>query len=155
LLQAHAVGYLFKFKKMKTITFSMTLLVLLFSKTLVQAHSFNADKKISNITIIAPVSQHQLAGYKVVDRGVITIYERERPGGKLNLFKPIVTYYFSLKDSEKIYLLTLENLKNIYRDGKAFDLIDGNFRTDNDLVLYDVYHHLYRINYYLSKINHS
>ncbi|QEM06124.1 hypothetical protein DIU31_022370 [Mucilaginibacter rubeus] len=140
---------------MKTITFSITLLVLLFSKTLVQAHSFNANKILSNNTAIAVAQQHQLADYKVVDRGVIIIYERERPGGKLNLFKPVVTYYFSLKDSEKIYLLNLENLKNIYRDGKAFDLIDGNFRTDNDLFFYDPYHHQYRINYYLSKINHS
>ncbi|PAW95350.1 hypothetical protein CKK33_18335 [Mucilaginibacter sp. MD40] len=140
---------------MKTITFSTILPVLLFSTTLIQAHSLNASKILSNSTVITAVQQHQPSEYKVVDRGVIIIYERERPGGKLNLFKPVVSYYFSLKDSEKIHSLTLENLKNIYRDGKAFDLIDGNFRADSDLFSYDAYHHQYRINYYLSKINHS
>ncbi|PMP66341.1 MAG: hypothetical protein C0191_00685 [Mucilaginibacter sp.] len=149
------MGYLFKFLKMKTITFSTIMLVLLFSTTLIQAHSLNATEILSNNTVITAVQQHQPSDYNVVDKGVIIIYKRERPGDKLNLFKPVVSYYFSLKDSEKIYSLTLENLKNIYRDGKAFDLIDGNFRTDNDLVSYDAYHHQYRINYYLSKINHS
>jgi hypothetical protein len=137
---------------MKTIKFSIALLVLFFLKTLVQAHSFNINEIYSNNTVIAAVQHHQISDYKIVDTGVIIIYQRERPGGKLNLFKPVVTYYFSLKGSDKIYLLNLENLKNIYRDGKAFDLIDGNFRTDNDLVAYDRYHHQYRINYYLSKI---
>jgi hypothetical protein len=138
---------------MKTIKFSIVLLALLFSRSLVQADSFNATSIPSNNNSPATVQRVNLSDHKVLESGAIIIYERQRPGDKLNLFKPVITHYFSVKGSDKVYLLTLENLKKIYRDGQAFDILDTRFRTDGDLLEYDNIHHQYRINYYLSKVD--
>jgi hypothetical protein len=140
---------------MKTFKFSIILLALLFSKSLVQAGSFNVKTTSLTHNTLAPVQHINVSRYKVLEGAAIVIYERQRPGDKPNLFKPIYTHYFSVKGSDKVYLLTLENLKNIYRDGQAFDVLDTHFRTDDDLLEYDNIHHQYRINYYLSKIDRA
>ncbi len=140
---------------MKTIKFSIVLLALLFSRSLVQAGSFNAQITLSAQDSLVAVKHLKISDYKVLDRGAIVIYERQRPGNKLNLFKPILTYYFSVKGSDKVYLLTLQNLKQIYRDGQAFTALDTDFSTDSDLLSYDKIHHEFRVNYYLSKTCHA
>ncbi|WP_114940177.1 hypothetical protein [Mucilaginibacter endophyticus] len=136
---------------MKTFKFSIILLALLLSKSLVQASNLNAP----NITLTqdSPVAiKHlRISNFKVLERGAIIIYQRERAGDKLNLFKPIFTHYFSVKGSDKVYLFTLENLKKVYKNGPAFDVLDTRFRTDGDLLSYDAIHQQYSINYYLSK----
>ncbi|MCS3734804.1 hypothetical protein [Mucilaginibacter dorajii] len=138
---------------MKIFKFSIILLALLFSRSLVQAGSFNAPNIPSTQDSLIAIKHLKLSGYKVLERGAITIYERQRPGDKLNLFKPIITHYFSVKGSSKIYLFTLENLKKIYRNGRAFEVLDTRFRTNSDLLVYDAIHQQYSINYYLSKVD--
>ncbi|SDF55374.1 hypothetical protein SAMN05216464_12024 [Mucilaginibacter pineti] len=138
---------------MKTIKFSIVLLALLFSRSLVQAGSFNAKITPSIQDSLVAVKHPHLSDYKVLESGAIIIYEHQRPGDKLNLFKPIVTHYFSVKGSDKVYLLTVGNLKKIYRNGPHFDILDTRFRTDGDLLNYDHIHQQYSINYYLSKNN--
>jgi len=140
---------------MKTIKFSIFLLALVFSRSFVQADSFNAKTIPSTHNSHATVQHVNLPGYKILESKAIIIYEHQRPGGKLNLFKPIITYYFSVKGSDKVYLLTLQNLKNIYRDGPAFAVLDTYFRTDSDFLSYDQIHHEYRVNYYLSKVDRA
>ena len=140
---------------MKTIKFSIVLLALLFSRSLVQARSFNAQITPSTQDTLVAVKHLHISDYKVLESGPIVIYERQRPGDKLNLFKPIITHYFSLKGSDQVYLLTLANLKKIYRDGQAFAVIDTNFSVDGDLLAYDKIHHEFKINYYLSKTDHA
>ena len=98
---------------MKTIKFSIVLLALLFSRSLLQAGSFNIKTTPSIQDTLGTVKHLNLSDYKVLERGAIVIYERQRPGDKLNLFKPILTHYFSVKGSDKVYLLTLTNLKKI------------------------------------------
>jgi len=127
------------------------LLALLFSRSLVQAGRLNAQITSSTQDSLVAVKYLKLSDYKVLERGAVVIYERQRPGNKLNLFKPILTYYFSVKGSDKVYLFTLQNLKQIYRDGQAFIALDTNFSTDGDLLSYDKIHHEFRVNYYLSK----
>jgi hypothetical protein len=140
---------------MKTIKFSIVLLVLLFSRSLVQASSFNAKIIPSTHDSLVAVKHLRLSDYKVLESGPIVIYERQRPGDKLNLFKPILTHYFSIKGSDQVYLLTLENLKNIYKEGQAFKVLDTYFSTDGDLLSYDKIHHEFRVNYYLSKTDQA
>jgi hypothetical protein len=138
---------------MKIFKFSIILLALLFSRSLVQAGSFNAATISSTQDSLVAIKHLRFSNFKVLERGAIIIYERQRPGDKLNLFKPIVTHYFSVNGSDQVYLFTLENLKKIYRDGRHFDVLDTRFRTDSDLLVYDAIHQQYRINYYLSKVD--
>jgi hypothetical protein len=140
---------------MKTFKFSIVLLALLFSRSLVQAGSFNAKKTTSTKDSLVAVKHLHLSDYKILESSAIIIYERQRPGGKLNLFKPVITHYFNVKGYDKVYLLTLENLKKIYREGAAFTVLDTYFSTDSDLLSFDRIHHEFRINYYLSKADRA
>ena len=141
------------FFKMKTFKFSIVLFALILSKSLVQAGSFNAPIISSTQDSLIAIKHLRLSDFKVLERGAIIIYQRQRPGDKLNLFKPIFTHYFSVKGSDQVYLFTLENLKKIYRNGRAFEVLDTRFRTNSDLLTYDTIHQQYRINYYLSKVD--
>lgn len=131
---------------MKTIKFYIVLLALLSSAALVQAHPALQDT-------LANINNLKHTNYKVLESRAIVIYERQRPGDKLNLFKPIITHYFSVKGSDKVYPLTLENLKKVYQNGPAFKTVDTYFDKDDDLLAYDKIHRQFRINYYLSMID--
>jgi len=139
------------FSKMKTIKFSIVLVVLFLSASLVQAKSFNTKNTSSVQDWPVAIKNLRVSDYKILDNGPIIIYERRRPGNKLNLFKPIITHYFSVKGTDKVYLLTLDNLKRIYRSNPHFDALDTRFKTDGDLLAYDSIHRQYSVNYYLSK----
>ncbi|QEM09048.1 hypothetical protein [Mucilaginibacter rubeus] len=134
---------------MKTIKFSAVLAILFFFASQVQAKSF-ITKSSTKDSLIA-IHNPRVSDYKVLENGPVIIYERSRPGDKLNLFKPIITHYFSVKGTDKVYLLTLENLKKIYNSGPHFETLDTRFRTDSDLLTYDRIHRQYSVNYYLSK----
>lgn len=92
------------------------------------------------------------AEYKILESGKIVIYARELSGSKQTGFKPIVSYYFSNGANGEIYPLTLDHLKSIFKNQPAFDTIDGNFHSDNELVNFDKYHHVFRINHLLANI---
>lgn len=141
------------FFKMKIFKFSIVLFALILSKSLVQAGSLNAPIISTTQDSLVAIKHLRISDFKILESGAIIIYERQRSGDKLNLFKPILTHYFSIKGSDKVYLLTLENLKKIYRNGRAFELLDTRFRADSDLLLYDAIHQQYSINYYLSKVD--
>ena len=138
---------------MKTFKFSIILLALLLSKSLVQASNLHASDITSAQDSPVAIKHLRISDCKVLERGAITIYERQRAGDKLNLFKAIVTHYFSVKGSDKVYLLTLENLKKVYKNSQVFEVLDTRFRTNHDLLGYDVIHQQYIINYYLSKVD--
>ncbi|NHA03705.1 DUF4197 domain-containing protein [Mucilaginibacter sp. HC2] len=140
---------------MKTFKFSIVLFALILSKSLVQANSFNAPIIITTQDSPVAIKGLRISDFKVLERGAITIYERQRPGDKLNLFKPVITHYFSVKGADQVYLYTLENLKKIFRNGRAFEVLDTRFRTDSDLLIYDAIHQQYSVNYYLSKVDPS
>jgi hypothetical protein len=140
---------------MKAFKFSIVLLALLFSRSLVQAGSFNAKNTTSTQDSLVAVKHPHLSNYNILESGAIIIYEHQRPGDKLNLFTPVITHYFSVKGSDKVYLFTLENLKKIFKDGRSFTTLDTYFRTDSDLLSFDRIHHEFRVNYYLSKANRA
>lgn len=90
--------------------------------------------------------------YKILESGGIVIYKAEQPGNKQTGFKPSVSYYFSDGVEGEVYSLSLDNLKRTFKDQPAFDIIDTNFQTDSDLIKYDNYHHMFRINRLLAKL---
>ncbi|MET4142061.1 hypothetical protein [Pedobacter sp. UYP1] len=92
------------------------------------------------------------AKYKILENGRIVIYERQQPGNKQTGFKPLVRYYFSDGVNGEVYPLSLHHLKNVFKDQPAFEVIDANFQTDDDLTKYDNYHHMFRINHLLVKL---
>lgn len=138
---------------MKTFKFSIILLALFFAKSSVQASTTNTHNISTIKDSLVAVKHLRISDLKTLERGVITIYERQRPGDKLNLFKPVLTHYFSLKGSDKVFPLTIENLKQLYSNGKAFEILDTRFRTDSELLDYDKVHQQFSVNYYLSKVD--
>jgi len=90
--------------------------------------------------------------YKILENGGIVIYKTEQAGNKQTGFKPLVQYYFSNGVDGEVHLLSLANLKRTFKDQPAFNIIDANFQTDSDLITYDGYHHLFRINRLLAKL---
>lgn len=90
--------------------------------------------------------------YKILENGSLVIYEIKQPGNKQNGFKPLIRYYFSDGADGEVKMLSLANLKNTFKDQPAFDIIDANFQTDHDLITYDDYHHMFRINRLLAKL---
>lgn len=90
--------------------------------------------------------------YKILENGGVVIYKAEQTGNKQTGFKPLAQYYFSNGVDGEIYLLSLANLKRTFKDQPAFDIIDANFQTDADLIKYDDFHHLFKINRLLAKL---
>lgn len=56
-------------------------------------------------------------------------------------------YYFSSSQEDKAEPLTLENLKKAFPENHKFhDLLDAEFDIDKELVEYDSYHKMFKIN---------
>ena len=95
------------------------------------------------------------AKYKILENGRIVIYEIPQPGNKQTGFKSLVSYYFSNGTEGEVYRLSLDNLKKTFKDQPEFDIIDANFQTDHDLITYDNYHHMFRVNRVLANLSQN
>ncbi len=64
-------------------------------------------------------------------------------------------YYFSASAGGDIKELTLDNLKRAFPDNHKFhDALDAEFGSGNDLVLYDSFHKMYKVNrLYMSSLD--
>ncbi|HTQ29048.1 MAG TPA: hypothetical protein VMI35_13010 [Puia sp.] len=57
-------------------------------------------------------------------------------------------YYFSVRGSDDLHPLSIENLKNAFADNAAFcDAIDNNFGRDSELLKYDSPRKMYKLQY--------
>lgn len=76
----------------------------------------------------------------------ILIYKVETGSGMKN--NPVViNYYFSKDAASEIQKLTINNLKNAFQNNHKFhDLIEMEFHSDNELIKYDSFHKMTRIN---------
>jgi len=75
----------------------------------------------------------------------ILLYVIEFPGSKGQPKKDY--YYFSASASGDIQELTLDNLKKAFPDNHKFhDALDAEFAAGSDLVLYDSFHKMYKVN---------
>lgn len=56
-------------------------------------------------------------------------------------------YYFSSSASSEVKELTLTNLKNAFPDNHKFhDALDTEFKSNSELVLYDSFHKMFKVN---------
>ncbi|MBL7889055.1 MAG: hypothetical protein JNL24_05855 [Bacteroidia bacterium] len=76
----------------------------------------------------------------------ILLYKVEKGSGMKN--DPVVTNYYFSKDAEsEIQKLTINNLKSaVPFNHKFHDLLDMEFHNDNELIKYDSFHKITRIN---------
>jgi hypothetical protein len=121
-----------------------------------------------NLLALAPCSIAQMEkvtsktatadkGYKVVNPGeaVVTIYQYVHYAhSPKEADKYAHKYFFSTSASDVLLPLTKANLKNAFPTNHPFhDALDANFREDKELVNYDDFHKMYKINWLLK--NHS
>ncbi len=61
--------------------------------------------------------------------------------------KAEVHYYFSVSGAGEMQTLTLMNLKKAFPDNhKLHDALDAEFKSDDQLALYDEFHKMYKVN---------
>lgn len=99
-------------------------------------------KDCNDVTYRLAVSRH----YEMLNpKEKILLYKIEVPPAKNT--KITISYYFSSSAGEEIKELTLTNLKNAFPDNHKFhDALSTEFKTDADLVQYDTYHKVYKVN---------
>lgn len=90
--------------------------------------------------------------YRIVENKSIVIYEKLLPGNKQTGFKSVPEYFFSKGLTGEIQKLSIDNLKNAFRDNSSMvDAIELNFKSDSDLAKYDMYRKEFKVNYILAK----
>ena len=103
-------------------------------------------------------------GIKYCDGSIDRIYNNTEfplinPGEKIIIYKvvsgptggkgspSVTTYYFSTDAGSKIEELTIYNIKMAFPDNHKFhDLIDMEFHSDEELIAYDNFHKVMKIN---------
>ncbi len=89
-------------------------------------------------------------GYKVLNAGEpLTIYKYIHPShSPKETEKYAPKYFFTTSGSEVLQQLTKENLKKAFPDNHSFhDALDENFKEDKELINYDSFHKMYKINH--------
>ena len=88
--------------------------------------------------------------YQVMDPNeVILLYKVEVMQKKATAPK-VYSYYFSKDASSSLQDLTKANLKAAFPTNHKFhDELDANFKADNELIAYDSFHKMYKINHIL------
>jgi len=121
----------------KLITFSL-ILAGLFAVVTVTAQ----DKKITSATATKE------KGYTVLNAGQpIVIYKYQHAShSPKETGKYVPKYYFTTGVSDVLQELTKANLKNAFPNAHGFhDALDVNFKEDKDLIAYDDFHKVYKV----------
>jgi hypothetical protein len=88
-------------------------------------------------------------GYTVMNAGeAIVIYKYQHAAhSPKEAEKYAPKYFFTTKSSDVLTYLSKANLKKAFSANHAFhDAIDANFNTDSDLIAYDDFHKMYKVN---------
>ncbi|MFN8254175.1 MAG: hypothetical protein U0W24_00705 [Bacteroidales bacterium] len=89
--------------------------------------------------------------YELVDKSSITVYkytEKTTSGSKNKHETTKTTYFFSESVESPLRILTLKNIETSFLNNKKFhDLIDLHFKSDADLIIYDDYYKMLRLNH--------
>ena len=89
--------------------------------------------------------------YRIAEAGNIYIYTQTQNIAQSKGYKVVNAYYFSTTPGTAIIPLTLDNIKNAYRDNEKFlDLLDQFFKN-GDVHAYDNVHKTFKVNYVYSK----
>jgi len=92
------------------------------------------------------------SNFRILSSDSLMLYSREETvaNGKERLRK--TNYYFSDGPDGRLVKLTMDNLKQVYRQNRAFhDLLDMHFSSDRDLMRYDKLYSQYKVEYLLDK----
>lgn len=89
--------------------------------------------------------------YRIAESGYIFIYMKEENIAQTKGYKVVNTYYFSATAGDEIHLLTLENLKKVFRDNTKFIELLRQCVCDGSVCSYDKVHKTFSINYLYSK----
>lgn len=88
-------------------------------------------------------------GYTVLNSGEpIVIYKYQHAGHSAKeVEKYVPKYFFTTGSSNVLQELTKTNLKKTFPNAHPFhDALDANFKSDKELIEYDDFHKVYRIN---------
>lgn len=89
--------------------------------------------------------------YDIMDKAAIPVYqitEKSRTSPKSNQSVSKTRYFFSEDASSPLKELTLKNVETSFVSNKKFhDLIDLHFKSDADLLIYDDYYKMLRLNH--------
>ncbi len=88
-------------------------------------------------------------GYTVINPGEpIIIYKYQHPShSPKEAEKYAPKYFFTTSSSNVLQELTKMNLKKAFPNDHAFhDALDANFKEDKELINYDDFHKMYKIN---------
>lgn len=89
--------------------------------------------------------------YEIMDKNSITVYkftESQTLTGKNKHTTTKTTYYFSESAESPLQVLTLKNVETSFASNKKFhDLIDLYFKSDEDLLIFDDYYKMLRLNH--------
>ncbi len=88
-------------------------------------------------------------GYTIMNPGEpITIYKyvhAAHSSKEADKYAP--KYFFVTKSSDALQVLSKEKLKNAFPDSHPFhDALDANFKEDKELINYDSFHKIYKLN---------
>ena len=127
---------------MKKISF----LSLLAASLLIFAQQSNAQENLTTKS----VAKNQ--NYKVINNGeAILIYKYahlSHPPKEAEKYAP--TYFFVTSSSDELIPLTKMNLKKAFPVNHPFhDALDENFKEDKELINYDDFHKMYKVNWLL------
>jgi hypothetical protein len=117
---------------------------------LIFSQQSNAQEKLTTKS----VGKNQ--SYKVINNGeAILIYKHadpSHPPKEAEKYAP--TYFFVTSSSDELMPLSKMNLKKAFPVNHPFhDALDENFKEDKELINYDEFHKMYKINWLLK--NHS
>ena len=81
--------------------------------------------------------------YRILEARTITIYVLEL----VRRHGTVRSYYFSVNAEGTVFPLTRDNVKRAFPDNHTFhDSVDGSFRNERDLIGYDKFHKMFKLN---------
>ena len=89
--------------------------------------------------------------YQILENRDVSIYAREVPArNPKDTSRGLSTsrvYFFSVRAAGQVLPLTIQNLKRAFPNSHAFhDALDATFHTDDELVQYDTFHKMFKVN---------
>lgn len=94
--------------------------------------------------------------YQLMENGPLAIYKKIEivsEANKKGLTEKVV-YFFSTSISDEIFTLTILNLKKATSQNHIFhDKLDAQFKIDEELAVYDSFHHKFKVNHLLLQAN--
>lgn len=110
---------------------------------------FTQSCSVAQKGIITSKTATASKGYTVINPGEeIIIYKYLHPShSPKEADKNVTKYFFTTKSSDVLKELTKVNLKKAFPTNHAFhDALDANFNQDGELINYDDFHRMYKLN---------